>query len=60
MASYKLIGQRNLRKYTEAKTSPVYAAAVEALGDDLTAHEIYTACRTWMTAKIPDLDNIVL
>ena len=30
MASYKLIGQRNLRKYTEAKTSPVYAAAVEA------------------------------
>ena len=37
-----------------------YAAAVEALGDDLTAHEIYTACRTWMTAKIPDLDNIVL
>ena len=30
MARYKLIGQRNLRKYTEAKTSPVYAAAVEA------------------------------
>lgn len=30
MASYKLIGQRNLRKYTEAKASPVYAAAVEA------------------------------
>ena len=30
MASYKLIGQRNLRKYTEAKTSPTYAAAIEA------------------------------
>lgn len=30
MATYKLIGQRNLRKYTEAKTSPTYAAAIEA------------------------------
>ena len=30
MASYKLIGQRNLRKYTESKTSPTYAAAIEA------------------------------
>lgn len=28
--TYKLIGQRNLRKYTEAKTSPTYAAAIEA------------------------------
>lgn len=30
MAIYKLIGKRNLRKYTEAKTSPTYAAAIEA------------------------------
>lgn len=30
MASYKLIGQRNLRKYTAAKTSPTYAAASDA------------------------------
>lgn len=30
MANYKLIGQRNLRKYTEDKTSPTYAAAIEA------------------------------
>ena len=30
MASYKLIGQRNLRKYTAAKTSPTYAAATDA------------------------------
>lgn len=28
--NYKLIGQRNLRKYTEPKTSPTYAAAIEA------------------------------
>lgn len=28
--TYKLIGQRNLRKYTEPKTSPTYAAAIEA------------------------------
>lgn len=30
MASYKLIGQRNIRKYTAAKTSPTYAAATDA------------------------------
>lgn len=30
MASYKLIGQRVLRKYTAAKTSPTYAAATDA------------------------------
>lgn len=30
MSKYKLIGQRFLRKYTEANKSPVYAAAVEA------------------------------
>ena len=30
MASYKLIGARYLRKYTEPSTSPVYAAATQA------------------------------
>ena len=30
MATYKLIGQRILRKYTEPKTSPTYAAAIQA------------------------------
>ena len=30
MASYKLIGQRNLRKYSAEKTSPTYAAAIDA------------------------------
>lgn len=30
MATYKLIGKRFLRKYTEPGTSPVYAAAVQA------------------------------
>lgn len=30
MATYKLIGQRNLRKYTAARTSPNYAATADA------------------------------
>ena len=30
MATYKLIGQRFLRRYTAAEPTPVYASAVEA------------------------------
>lgn len=58
-ATYIPVISKLLSRLTRADLD-AYAAAVEALGDDLTAHEIYTACRTWMTAKIPDLDNIVL
>ena len=37
-----------------------YASMVEALGDDLSALEVYTACKAWMVSKIPDLENIIL
>ena len=37
-----------------------YAKTVEAMGGDVTAAEVLSACQAWMRAKIPDLDNIVL
>lgn len=37
-----------------------YASMVEALGDDLSAREVYAACKAWMVSKIPDLENIIL
>ena len=37
-----------------------YARTVEAMGWDVTAAAVMAACRDWMRAKIPDLDNIVL
>lgn len=37
-----------------------YRATVEAIGEDATAEEILSVCRTWMKSKVPDYDNIVL
>ena len=37
-----------------------YLKTVEALGDGVTAEEVYAGCQRWMRAKIPDLDNIVI
>ena len=37
-----------------------YVKTIEALGDELSAAEVYDRCRQWMLAKIPDLDNIVI
>ena len=37
-----------------------YAKVALSLGDDATGEEVFAACRDWMSAKFPDLDNIVL
>lgn len=37
-----------------------YAAMVETLSDTLTGQEIYVRCHDWLSAKIPDLDSIIL
>ena len=37
-----------------------YAKVPAELGDDVTAKEIFNACREWMSSKIPDLQNIIL
>ena len=37
-----------------------YLKAVEAMGDGASAAEILAVCESWMRARIPDLDNIVL
>lgn len=58
-ATYIPVISKLLSRLTRADLDD-YAATVEALGDDRTAHEIYTACKAWMTAKVPDLGNIVL
>ena len=37
-----------------------YAKVAFSLGDCATGEEVFAACRDWMSAKFPDLDNIVL
>ena len=37
-----------------------YLRAVTALGDGVPANEIYAACQTFLHAKIPDLEDIVI
>ena len=58
-ASYIPVMSKLFSRLTRADLDD-YLATIEALGDDVTADETFAACRRWMTAKIPDLDNIVI
>ena len=58
-ASYIPLMAKLLSRLTRADLDD-YLMAVEALGDGATAAEIQAACESWMRARIPDLDNIVL
>lgn len=58
-ATYIPLMSKLLSRLTRADLDD-YARTVEAMGADVTAAEVLAACRAWMRAKIPDLDNIVL
>ena len=58
-ATYIPIIAKLLSRLTRADLD-AYAKAVEDLGDGVTAAEVYAACETWLRARIPDFDVIVL
>lgn len=58
-ASYIPLVSKLLSRLTRADLDD-YAATIRALPDGLPAREVFDACRAWMLAKVPDLDNIVI
>lgn len=58
-ATYLPVMSKVFSKLTRADLDE-YARTVEAAGDDHTADELMTICRSWILSKIPDFDNFVI